>query len=218
MTMAADNDSGSKRHESVRVVRTVDDFMKVVSVRSIVYVADQKCPYGEEFDGNDFCAMHLLGFLDGEVVACLRIRFFGDFAKLERLAVRPEARRSSLAFRLVRQAIRIIAQKGYTRIYGHAQEGLEPFWERFGSRPIGKAASFTFSGYRYTEMLLEIPKDINSIYLGVDPLVLNRPEGEWESPGILEKSGNSSDAYSGAWTRNAHAAWQKWASGQSAIL
>ncbi len=217
MSIAGDPDRMDERHETVRVVRTVEDFMKIVSVRSIVYVSEQKCPYAEEFDGNDFCAMHLLGCIDGEAVACVRIRFFGDFAKIERLAVRLEARRSSIAFRIVRQAIRIIAQKGYTRIYGHAQEGLETFWERFGSRPLGKPASFTFSGYRYTEMLLEITKDASSIRLGTDPLVLNRPEGEWDIPGILEhrQSGSvtaGAEKRAGAWTEKTRTAWQKWAS------
>jgi predicted GNAT family N-acyltransferase len=217
MKTGDDAEADSPRDESIRVVRSVDDFLKIVTVRAIVYMAEQKCPHVEEFDGNDFCAMHLLGFLDGEAVACLRIRFFGDFAKIERLAVRSEARRSTLAFKIVRQAIRIIAHKGYTRIYGHAQEGLEAFWERFGSRPIGQPASFTFSGFRYTEMLLEIPKDINSLHLGIDPLVLNRPEGEWESPGILEgkHGGGQAEAFGGAWTGKTRAAWQKWALGSS---
>ncbi|MGL6043828.1 MAG: GNAT family N-acetyltransferase, partial [Sandaracinobacteroides sp.] len=198
-----------------------EDFMKIVSVRSIVYIAEQQCPYSEEFDGNDFCAMHLLGFLDGEAVACLRIRFFGDFAKIERLAVRPEARRSSIAFRIVRHAIRVIAQKGYTRIYGHAQEGLEPFWERFGSRPISSPSSFTFSGHRYTEMLLEIARDAESIQLGIDPLVLNRPEGAWDVPGVLERGSVGKgplqmDQQGRSWTPQTLAAWHTWTFGQAA--
>ncbi len=203
--------------EDITVVRTVDDFLKVVSVRSIVYIAGQDCPHGEEFDGNDFCAMHLLGWLGGEPVACIRIRFFADFAKIERLAVRQEYRRSSMAFRIVRYAIGLVARKGYTRIYGHAQEGLEDFWSRFGARRIVNSSPFSFSGYKYCEMLLEIARDESAIGLGASPLVTIRPEGAWDLPGILERERvsatkrlDASEAKEG-WSPPVRSAWQRWA-------
>lgn len=55
------------------------------------------------------------------------MRFFADFAKLERLAVRRAYRRSGLAFALVRAGIELSRVKGYQRIYGHAQKRLVPF-------------------------------------------------------------------------------------------
>src|SRR5207237_2982964 len=73
---------------SITVVHSIEDFMRVVSVRSATYVAEQHCPYDEEFDGNDFSASHLLSYVGKEPVGCLRIRYFAGFAKLERLAVR----------------------------------------------------------------------------------------------------------------------------------
>ena len=46
---------------TVSVVRTFDEMAQVQTVRSLVYMADQACPYDEEFDGNDLCgATHLL--------------------------------------------------------------------------------------------------------------------------------------------------------------
>jgi predicted GNAT family N-acyltransferase len=202
--------------EPITVVRTVDDFLKVVAIRSIVYMADQNCPFDEEFDGNDFCGMHLLGWIGGEAVACLRLRFFADFAKIERLAVRSEFRRSTIAFRIVRHAIGLAARKGYARIYGHAQAGLEPFWARFGARPVGGKNSFTFSGYDYTEMLLEMPRDSSAIGLGSDPLVTIRPEGEWDIPGVLERGGANlanlpPENLDPAWNPTVRRAWQAWA-------
>ena len=83
---------------SVIVARSFDDLMRVVSVRSAVYIGEQECPYDEEYDGNDMSGTHLLGYVGDEPAGCIRIRFFADFAKIERLAVRKEFRTTRLSF------------------------------------------------------------------------------------------------------------------------
>lgn len=90
---------------SIRVASSLNDLMQVVAIRAAAFLAEQSCPYGEEFEGNDFCALHLIGSINDEPAGCLRVRFFADFAKLERLAVRHEFRRSRLAFDIVRTGI-----------------------------------------------------------------------------------------------------------------
>jgi len=170
------------------VARTLNDLMQVIALRAAVYMAEQDCPFGEEFDGNDFCGVHLLGSFDDEPAGCIRARFFADFAKLERLAVRREFRRSSLAFDLVRAGIELCRVKGYRKIYGHAQDRLVPFWRRFGARPVEPKRPLTFSDFSYTEMLLETEPHPDALSLASDPYVLIRPEGEWHRPGVLERS------------------------------
>jgi predicted GNAT family N-acyltransferase len=173
---------------AIRVADSVTDLMQVVAIRAAVFLAEQSCPYKEEFDGNDFCALHLIASVGGEPAACLRVRFFADFAKLERLAVRHEFRRSVLAFEVVRAGIRLARRKGYTRIYGHAQERLVPFWSRFGARPMTPRRPLKFSDYSYVEMLLVAEPDAQALSLADDPYVLIRPEGHWDTPGPLEQS------------------------------
>jgi predicted GNAT family N-acyltransferase len=175
---------------SIRVAASLSDLMQLVAIRAAVYLSEQTCPYDEEFDGNDFCAMHLIGSVGNEPAACIRIRFFADFAKLERLAVRHEFRRTPLAFEMVRAGIRLSRIKGYTRIYGHAQDRLVPFWKRFGARPMGSRRRLVFSDFSYTEMLLETDRHPAALSLDSDPYVLIRPEGAWEQPGPLEVSAN----------------------------
>src|SRR5229473_7915276 len=106
--------SADGRAISIRVAASLSDLMQVVAIRAAVYLSEQCCPYDEEFDSNDFCAMHLIGMVDKEPAACIRIRFFADFAKLERLAVRHEFRRTLLASELGRAAKEISRLKGYT--------------------------------------------------------------------------------------------------------
>ncbi len=175
----------NSRYE-VRVARTLDDLLMVYSIRSAVYIAEQDCPFAEEFDGNDQCATHFLAFSADEPAGCLRARFFADFVKLERLAVRKPFRRSTIAFELVRCGIDFARRKGFRRIYGHAREGLEPFWARFGAKPIPGREEFSFSDHRYTEMTIDLePKD-DAITLEDDPMTILRPEGDWDREGILD--------------------------------
>ena len=82
---------------SVRVVRSMEEMTRVIAIRSAVYIGEQHCPFEEEFDGNDFSATHLICHKGHEPVGCMRIRYFADFAKLERLAVRDAHRNAGLA-------------------------------------------------------------------------------------------------------------------------
>lgn len=178
---------GNRRTE-VRIVRGLDDLLMVYTIRASVYMAEQNCPFVEEFDGNDHCATHFIGFIRGEPAGCLRARFFSDFVKLERLAVRKSFRRSTLAFDLVRTGIDFARRKGFTRIYGHSREGLDAFWARFGAKPLADREKFVFSDYRYTEMILDLEPVGDPVSLKSEPMVILRPEGDWDRPGVLEFS------------------------------
>jgi predicted GNAT family N-acyltransferase len=173
---------------AVTVVRSIEDLMRVVSIRSAVYVGEQECPYLEEFDGNDFSATHLLGYAGKEPAACLRIRYFADFAKIERLAVRKEFRKRRVAVQLVEAAIDLCRTKGYQRLYGHAQKRLVKFWSQFGFETFPGGQELVFSDFDYVEMQMVAARRPNAITIGIDPYLIVRPEGQWHRPGILERS------------------------------
>ena len=172
----------------VRPVRSFEDMAMIFAVRSSTYISEQFCLYSEEFDGNDFCATHLIGFIDGDPAGCIRMRYFGDFVKVERLAVRREYRRSRLAFKLVREALALARHKGFRRFYGHARLDLVPFWGMFGFRELADRGSFKFADVEYREMELDGEADEHPIGIGDDPMVTIRPEGAWGVPGPLELS------------------------------
>ena len=173
---------------SVTVARDFNDLLRVASIRGAVYIGEQECPFEEEFDGNDFTAVHLLGYVGDEPAGCIRIRYFADFVKLERLAVRKEFRSTILSFLLVRAAIALCRAKGYRRIYGHAQKRLLNFWRRFGAIPVKGSKEFVFSDFDYVEVVGEFDADPQAVRIGADPYVLIRPEGKWHEPGVLERS------------------------------
>ena len=173
---------------TLRVARTMEDMLKCFSVRAATYMAEQECPFGEEFDGNDFCATHFLGEIDGEPAGCIRVRYFADFVKIERLAVRQEFRNSRLAVRLVKEAISFCRRKGYRRAYGHARQDLTRFWGMFGFRAIDGRPTFTFSDLEYVELEARLEGAQDRIAIGADPHILIRPEGDWDRPGPLDRS------------------------------
>jgi|SRR6516225_4199505 len=173
---------------TIRIARDPNDLMLVTAIRSAVYLAEQDCPIEEEFDGNDLVAAHFIGFVGSEPAGCLRVRFFGEFAKVERLAVRHQFRRSRVSFKLVQASVEYIRRKGFRKIYGQAQDRLVDFWAHFGAKPLGHNRKMTFSDFSYTEMVLEIEPGPDAITLDSDPYVIIRPEGDWDRPGVLDVS------------------------------
>jgi predicted GNAT family N-acyltransferase len=179
---------------SITVVRSLEDFMRVVSIRSATFVAEQDCPYDEEFDGNDFSASHLLNYVGNEPAGCLRIRYFADFAKLERLAVRHEFRNRKLGTKLMQAGVELCRMKGYRRIYGRAQKDLLNYYVNMGWKPLEGSSEFFFSDHAYIEIVFDAEPDPKAVRLGIDPYVLMRPEGRWDRPGILDRSAHRSAA------------------------
>lgn len=173
---------------SISVARTLDDLMRVISVRSTVYMGEQQCPYDEEFDGNDVSGTHLLGYVGNEPAGCIRIRYFADFAKIERLAVRKEFRGTRLAFQLVRASMEFARMKGYRTLYAHVQRHMINFNARFGFKILENRPALVFSDFDYVEMVARIEPHPDAVRVGTDPYKVIRPEGRWHVPGILDAS------------------------------
>ena len=173
----------------VTVARTLNDIMQVIAIRSVVYMSEQNCPFSEEYDGNDFSATHLIARVADEPVGVVRLRWFADFAKLERLAILKDHRGRNATFALIDAAIEISSRKGYRTMLGHAQPRLVPFWIRkYGVRVRPGRPEFLFSDYPYTEMEFDIPPHEDRLTLDTDPMVILRPEGDWDRPGVLDRS------------------------------
>jgi len=131
---------------------------------------------------------HILGFVGDEPAGCTRLRFFADFAKIERLAVRKEFRHTRLAVQLARASIELARMKGYRVLYSHVQKHMINFNARFGFRILEGRPEFTFSDFDYVEMVAHVEPHPDAITLGTDPYKVIRPEGRWHVPGVLEAS------------------------------
>jgi predicted GNAT family N-acyltransferase len=170
----------------VRVVRTQDDMQRIAVVRALVYMAEQDCPYDEEFDGNDYCALHLLAVRAGEPVGCIRLRFFNGFCKLERVCVISRQRGGAVLAHLLAAASELAARKGYRRMLAYIQARLEGMWTHVAKARVVSNATFGFSGYDYRMLEIDLPDHPDAIDINADPYVMLRPEGAWDVPGVLD--------------------------------
>ncbi|HZH28256.1 MAG TPA: GNAT family N-acetyltransferase [Azospirillaceae bacterium] len=184
-------DAGQRPATAVRTVEIVRDMAQLsmaMAIRSAVFMGEQDCPFDEEFDGNDLAGLHILGRVNGEPAATARVRFFADFFKLERVAVLPRFRGNSIDRDVVREAFRIACRKGYRRVFGTVRSDLVPYWQRrFGFRLLNRPP-IRFSGFTFIPMGREFEADPDAICFETDAEVLGRPEGEWDGPGVLERS------------------------------
>lgn len=171
---------------TTKVAHTIEEMMQAFAVRAAVFLSELACPYTEEFDGNDFTATHFLGYVGGEPASTCRIRYFADFAKLERVAVRREFRKSGVAAEMIVYAIELCRQKGYRKLHGHCEEHLVPFWQKFGFQPID-TESFVIREHEYIEIECPLEPHPDPIEIGKDPMLFIRPEGAWDEPCVLER-------------------------------
>lgn len=181
--------STSKAAITVSVVRDIEALLEVWTVRSLVYMGEQDCPYREEFDGNDLAgATHLIARSGKEPVGAMRIRWFAEFAKVERVAIRPSHRSGEASAALVKFALDLAARKGYRRVLGHIQTRLLKYWLRTANARVrAERPQFKFSNYDYVEIERDLVPPDNAIGANTPAMVLLRPEGDWDRPGVLER-------------------------------
>ena len=177
-----DNSTGYR----VKVVRDFEDMAKVFAIRGSACLTDPEHLYDKHFDGNDFSSTHLLGFIDGEPVGTIRIRYFSDFTRIERLTVRPTHRKSRIAFRLAKAAFAWCRDKGYRTVGGVARAELIPFWTMLGFRLTEGKDPIYIYGLPHFDITLKLDPVEGSMQHMTDTMVLLRPEGRWSEAGRHE--------------------------------
>ncbi|MCR4321183.1 MAG: GNAT family N-acetyltransferase [Candidatus Brocadiaceae bacterium] len=120
-----------------KVVTNLEDLIKVIVVRGIVFVEEQGVPYEIEHDAYDLSATHTLGETDGEPFAAGRIRALGEYAKLERVAVRKSYRGKNLGHELTEFMIAVAKEHGFQKFKVHAQSYLTDFYRKHGFEIVG---------------------------------------------------------------------------------
>lgn len=178
--------SGQSGSVDVRIVSTPDQYAMAMAIRAAVFLAEEdNITYSDEFGRNDFCATHLIAFVDGDPAGVIRVRWFADFALLERVGIRKRYRSYQVLAALARGALELARQKGYRYAAGRARENTVNFWKRFGGRQSGEAI------HMYRGTLVPIIHDIpqkpekGAICAGPfgDPTfedMIVQPEGSWD--------------------------------------
>jgi len=182
-----------KNQITTDIARSYDDLVLCSAIRAVVYVGEQGWNFTEEWDGNDFTATHILARVDGEAAGSVRIRYFADFFKPERLAVLPQFRNKryggrGVAWELTAAAFEFCRKKGFTRVYGHALEERVGFWAKASggvARPMSDQ-TFDCNGKPVIPMCGDFEPHPDAVSLDSGHMVLVRPEGRWDRPGFWE--------------------------------
>ncbi|MBM0743735.1 GNAT family N-acetyltransferase [Phormidium sp. CLA17] len=117
----------------IRVATLPDDLPQVFQIRYLVFQVEQGVDPALEFDGEDERSTHLLAFLNEEPVGTTRIRFLTpQIAKVERVAVLPEARGKGIGQRLMEYTLSFVTEKQATEVCMNAQQSVQVFYERLG--------------------------------------------------------------------------------------
>lgn len=183
--------SGQGRAVAVTAVTGFDGLQQALAVRAAVFMGEHATPYEREFDGNDLAGTHVLATVDGEPAGAMRIRYFGDFAMPERLAVLPKFRApafaGNVALKLARYTFRFLGRKGFTAFYGRSLRDVLPFWELFGAAPLADGV-FRIGDYECVAIagVRQRPADALTVHSG--HLLLMRPEGQWDRPGVHDRA------------------------------
>lgn len=171
----------------IKVAASSDELMMCYALRAAVFMGEQHCPYFEEFDGNDYTGTHILMLVDGEPAGWMRVRWFHSFCKLERAVILKPYRSAGRFIDLLHFSKDLARRKGYTKAYGHVQLRNFPIFERDGFRRVDDRV-FHFSDHEYYSIVCDLEPVAAPPAIDLPPLVLNRPEGRLDEPGILELS------------------------------
>ena len=121
----------------LKVVETLDELIKTFIVRGIVFMEEQGVRFTIEKDPQEHSALHIIGEIEHEPVAAARIRFQGECAKLERMAVRKQWRGQGHGRKLLDFAMATARGHGFNKFKLHAQIRSQAFYEKQGFKPVG---------------------------------------------------------------------------------
>ena len=178
-------------HNQIRteVVTTYEQLLHAYAIRSICFMEEHGVKAQQTFDGNDYQATHMIVYAGDEPIGALRIRWFKDFAKIERMAFRQAYRNTHVLKTFVEFVFNHIARKGYDKVIAHAQPKYARLWRiTFGFRVVERKKPFYFDGHEepYTELVKELTPPKNAISVGTEPAVMFRTEGFWDAPSEYE--------------------------------
>lgn len=113
----------------------------LLQLRSEVFVVEQNCVY-QDIDGKDQKALHVLGYLDHELVAYTRLFKPGDYfdeASIGRVVVRQDSRQYNYGYDIMRASIEaVLSQYKVSKIRISAQTYLKSFYNNLGFFEVGE--------------------------------------------------------------------------------
>ncbi len=143
---------------TVRIASSTVELDAHMAVRTRVFVEEQRLFDGSDRDPWDESALHAVALRDGEVIGAVRLYALDEAGlwKGDRLAVLPEARRTTTARELVRFAVATAAALGGGLMLAQVQTPNVRFFERLGWEPMGHP--FEYRGVPHQRMSIGLAR------------------------------------------------------------
>jgi hypothetical protein len=172
----------------IQLVTTAEQFLHAMAIRAICIMEGAALTADQAIDGNDYQATHVLVYAKQEPIGAARIRWFRDFAKIERTAFRPAYRNPRVLKRAAEFIFDHVAKKGYQVLVTHAEPKFARLWQMLlGFELVAGRPPVVTEGHEpYLELVKTLPPSDNPITLQVHPKVLFRIEGHWDEPSPFE--------------------------------
>jgi len=178
---------GSKEWQiEARIATCPNDMAMVMAVRAATFLAEEdNITYADEFNGNDLVATHILVLVDGDPAGTIRIRWFHDFAVMEKVCVRGRYRSFRVFRALANAATSHLRTKGWCVAIGRARGDTHLLWRRLiKGRPSGKPMQ-RHRG-QLLPMIVEYPPlagdSLSGLALGLPDVedLIGQVEGTWD--------------------------------------
>ncbi|MGO4574127.1 hypothetical protein [Microvirga sp. 2TAF3] len=184
--------SATGRHDNLiraEVVTTPEQLLHAYAIRAICFMEEHGVAARQTYDGNDYQATHIIVYAGDEPVGTARIRWFKDFAKMERTSFRKAWRDPRTIKKCADFIFEHISRKGYDRVITHAKPKYARLWRAMlGFKPAPGKEPLLFEGH--DEPYLELVKDLtpphNAISPDTDAATLFRVEGFWDARSEFE--------------------------------
>jgi predicted GNAT family N-acyltransferase len=139
----------------IKLVDYREQLVAIENIRTKVFQEEQGIAAELEFDGFDLEATHLLAYLSERAVGTTRIRELDNrTAKIERLAVLPEARHQGIGTQLMKAALNNIVDRHYQIVVVHAQAYIKNIYQKLGFIEVEEA--FTEAEIIHCKMVKKI--------------------------------------------------------------
>jgi hypothetical protein len=170
------------------LVSNSEQFMHAMAVRAICILEEAALTVDQAIDGNDYQATHVLVYAKREPIGAARIRWFREFAKIERTAFRPAYRNPRVLVRSAHFIFDHVARKGYDRLFTHAEPKFARVWEKLlGFERVEARPPVIIGGHEpYIELVKALAPPPDAITAETEPKILFRVEGQWDVPGAFE--------------------------------
>ena len=117
----------------IKVAELPAELPQVFKIRYKVFQIEQGVDPSLEFDDKEDQSEHLLAYLGGKAIGTARIRLLdAQTAKVERVAVLPEARGLGIGKKLMEAALERLQGTPVSEVQVHAQVQVRDFYQKLG--------------------------------------------------------------------------------------